>query len=76
LATGIHVTTVNNDRAGAAFAAVAADLGAGETQLIAQHLGQGVAVLHLDAVALAAQLGQAQEISGRSEDLDGFNLSH
>ena len=40
LAARIHVATVDNHRAGAAFAAVAADLGAGETQLIAQHLGQ------------------------------------
>ena len=31
---------------------------------------------HTEPRASAAQLGQAQEIGGRSQDLVGFNLSH
>ena len=55
LAAGIQLRP-DNDSAGAAFAAIAADLGAGETQVIAEDLGQGPAVLDLEAVVLPLTL--------------------
>ena len=56
LAAGIQVTTVDDDGAGAALAAITADLGAGETQLVAQDLSQGIAMLDFNTKELAVDL--------------------
>jgi hypothetical protein len=53
LAARIHIAAVDDHSARAAFAAIAADLGAGETELVAQHLGQGLAVFDFDPIGFA-----------------------
>ena len=53
LAAGVDGGAVEPDRAGAALAPVAANLGSGQTQVVAQNLGQCPAVLDLEGVCLA-----------------------
>ena len=50
LAAGVDRLAVQQHGAGAAFAAVAADLGAGEPQVIAQQFDQGPAIFDFDAM--------------------------
>ena len=50
---GAHRGAVDDDRAGAAHAVLAADMGAGEPQLMAQAIGQGQPRLDLDLDLLA-----------------------
>ena len=53
LAAGVDGGAVEPDRAGAALASVAADLGPCQTQVVAQNLGQCPTVLDLEVVCLA-----------------------
>src|SRR5262249_14039809 len=69
LAARIHVTAVDEYRAGAALAAVATDARAREAELVAQDLGERLAVLHLDAVGLAVHLQRHDR-----SPLGGLNL--
>jgi hypothetical protein len=67
LAARVHGFTVDVYRASAAFAAIAAQLGAGEPQAIAQHFRQRPAVVHFDSArhAIDGQLDSgALESSG------------
>ena len=50
LAAGVNVSAVDNHGAGAALAAITADLRAREAQFVAQHLGQRAPMFHLNAV--------------------------
>ena len=58
LTAGIHRLTVQQHGAGPTFAAVTAEFGAGEIQLVPEQLHQGPAVLHVDAMTDAIH-GQA-----------------
>ena len=52
LAARIQVAAVDHHGASAALAAVAADLGAGEAELVAQHFGKRISVLDFDSIIL------------------------
>ena len=52
IAAGVNRLAIQQHRARAAFAAVAADFGAGEPQMIAQQFHQRPAVFHFDALGL------------------------
>src|SRR6266480_69148 len=53
LAARVNVAAIDNHRAGAAFAAVTADLRTGETQFIPQDLAQSTSMLNLNTVISA-----------------------
>ena len=57
---GIDRRVVGEHGAGAAFGPVAADLGAGESQPVADRLGQGLAGRHVDAARLAVDVERDQ----------------
>ena len=55
LAAGVHGLPVHQDRARAALAAVASDLGAGQSEVIAQQLGKRPAIFHVEPSRRAVQ---------------------
>ena len=65
LTAGIHRLPVHQHGAGPTFAAVTADFGAGEIQLVPEPFHQGPAVLHVDAMTDAIH-GQADRGTGGS----------
>src|SRR5262249_49755235 len=74
LAAGVDGLAVDEHGAGAALAAVAADLGAGEIQLIAEELGEGPAVVDLDAAAAAVE-GERDRMPRAGADRRRLSLS-
>src|SRR5262249_21134225 len=56
LAATIHVAAIDDHCAGAAFAAITADLRAGQSQLVAQHFGQRAPVLHVHTIGFPVYL--------------------
>ena len=64
LAAGVHRLAIEQHRAGAALTAIAADLGARELQVIAQHFDQRPAILYLNAMFCSVD----RYLDGRARD--------
>jgi len=72
LAARVNIAAIDDHRARAALASVAADLGAREAQFIAQDLGESAAVFHLDTIVLAVDFEVNYRFVSRYADRLGY----